>query len=324
MSGRHLLQQRFPLLLVKLAGGDYRLLLRSGKVVTQKFCQASVCLLAALLLTTFSVFYGTDLLFHIWQVELLLALFMSALFGCIYLFLIVTLSKSTRQGRLFSLANCVRIGFIVFMAFLVSKPIEVFFFSATLDNKVAVYKTNLLTRYEKRIDSLRTAERSAMIHAMQTLEKQIVLYPDRNTRQDLAQLQQQLSRIEEERTGFIKIAARRIDRSDFLLYRVQQLSHKPWAWVICVIIVILFLLPGYLIYSIPLTDPYYQLKDEAEKMIVREEYENFRQRFKCLFKNSWGLAVEPYTPYEDPPFNTIRIQQTPALSNDDFIARYLR
>jgi len=324
MSGLHPLQRRFPLLLVKLAGGDYRLLLRSGPVVTRKFFQASVCLLTVLFLTIFSVFYGTDLLFHIWQVELLLALFMSALFGCIYLFLMVTLSKSTRQGRLFNLANCVRMGFVVFMAFLVSKPVEVFFFSPILDSKVTAYKSNLLAQYEKRIDSLRAAERSTATQAIHALEKQITLYPDRAARQELGNLQQQLLRIEEERTAYVELATKRIDRSDFLLYRIQQVSHLPGAWLICLLIIILFLLPGYLIYSIPLGDVYYQLKDEAEKSIIREEYEGFRHRFKAQFMTTWGLAVEPYTCFEDPPFNTIRIQKTPALSNDDFIAHYLQ
>lgn len=324
MSGRHPLQRRFPLLLVKLAGGDYRLLLRSGKIVTRKFFQASVCLLTVLFLTIFSVFYGTDLLFHIWQVELLLALFMSALFGCIYLFLMVTLSKSTRQGRLFNLANCVRMGFIVFMAFLISKPVEVFFFSPVLDNKVTAYKASLLSQYENRIDSLRAADRSAAIQAIHALEKQITLYPDKAARQDLGNFQHQLLSIEKERTGYVELAAKRIYRSDFLLYRIQQLSRNPWAWMICLLIVVLFLLPGYLIYSIPLADPYYQLKDEAENTIVREEYENFREQYKEQFKDSWGLIVEPYTCFEDPPFNTIRIQKPPALSNDDFIAHYLQ
>lgn len=324
MSREYTLQRGLPLLLVKLAGGDYRLLLRSGPVVTRKFFQASVCLLLVLFLTTFSVFYGTDLLFHIWQVELLLALFMSALFGCIYLFLIITLSKSTRQGRLFNLANCVRMGFVVFMAFLVSKPVEVFFFSGMLDHKVAVYKTGLLTRYERQIDSLTAAERTATIYTIGQLQHQIDLYPDVHIRQDMQQLQQGLLRMEGERKVYVELATRRIDRSDFLLYRIQQLSYRPWAWVVCLIIVVLFLLPGYLIYSIPLTDPYYRLKDEAENTIVREEYADFRQRFAALFKNNWGLTVEPYTGFEDPPFNTIRIQQTPALSNDEFIAHYLR
>ncbi len=323
MSDRHLLQRRFPLFLVKLLGGDYRLLLRSGKVVARKYFQASVCLLAILGITTFSVFYGTELLFHIWQVELFLAFFISALFGCIYLFLIATFSKLTRQGPIFNLSNVVRMGFVLFMAFLISKPVEVLIFSRMLDRRVELYKRSLLNQYEQRIDRLRSGERSGTIAAIGLLKQQIALYPSRISQQELLSLQRGLLRADEEREINIKLAARRIGRSDFLLYQIRQVSREPLSWLICLLTIAIFLLPGYLIYSIPQRDLYYQLKEEAEKVKVLEEYQAFRERFKMLFREKWGLSVEPHSCFEDPPFNTKRIQKSPALSNDEFIARYL-
>lgn len=69
------------------------------------------------------------------------------------------------------------------------------FFSGMLNQKVAVYKADLLIRYERQIDSLSAAERTATIHTIGRLQRQNDLYPDVRIQHDLQQLQQRLQQM---------------------------------------------------------------------------------------------------------------------------------
>lgn len=323
MSDFKRLERRFPLFFVRLVGGDYWLLLHAGEAVFRKYFQASIALLMVLILSIGSVFYGTDLLFHIWQAELLLALFISGLFGCIYIFLLTTLSKLTRERKLMNVSNCVRIGFLIFMAFLISKPIEVFVFSAKLDRKVEDHRAGLYQNYERRLDQKIEADKIELEKKIKLLETRLSLYSFPAFAQELETLKNTLQQMHADKKADLLLASRRITQSDFLLFRIQEVVREPLAWLVCVVITILFFLPGYLIYSIPVDDVYYDKKAELEQRIVLEEYRRFVTQYRQLFKEKWGVETEFYTCFEDPPFNTVRIKKQEGLSNADFIARYL-
>lgn len=323
MSDLKRLQRRFPVFFVSLVGGDYQLLLKSGPAVVRKYFLASVFLLAIMLVSAVSVFYATDLLFHFWQAEVVLALFITGLFLCIYIFLITTFSKHTKQERVLNASNVVRMGFVLFMAFLISKPIEVLVFSKQLDAKVTAYKISLHASYERSLDRLIFSEKEDIQTDIDAIQQRLTIYPIKSDHENLATLVKMLSDINSKKQQNLQRADKRIEKSDFLLFRVQQVVRQPLAWVICIGITLLFFLPGYLIYSIPATESYYDLKEEMERKMIMDEYNRFTDQYKNIFKEKWGIGVELFSRFEDPPFNKVRRKDSERLTTDDFIKRYL-
>lgn len=323
MSDLRRLKRRFPVFFVNLTGGDYQLLLKSGEEVIRKHYYASLSLLAVMLTSAVSVFYATDLLFHFWQAEIFLALFITALFACIYIFLLTTLSKFTREGKKWKLSNLVRLGFVLFMAFLISKPVEVLVFSASIKPQVEVYKQRLYKSYEEKLNTLFSSDLEQLQEKQNLLEARFQLYPSNEEQEQIKQLQTQLTGLLNSKGTNLQLAVTRIAKSDFLLFRIQQIVRQPLAWIVCAGIILLFFLPGYFIYSIKGESPFYQLKEEAARSIIQADYQLFEEKYSSIFLHKWNVQTTPYTVYEDPPFNSIRRSTPEYQTNVEFVSRYL-
>ncbi len=317
------IERRFSLFFVELIGGDYKLLVSSGNKVIHRFFAASVSLVLVFLVSILSVYYGTDLLFHIWQAEILLAVFISLLFGCIYIFLLATLSRVTSQSRFLNLSNIIRLGFLAFMAFLISKPVEVFVFSGKLDAIISQHKNDLLTGFKEKLSQIYSIDQDKLLNEIQLLEARFSQYPLPAYENELDQLKQQMQHLENDRLMKLGLAEKRISQSDFLLVRIEHVIKEPGAWITFFIILVLFFLPGYFIYTIPRDHVYYEKKQQHEQEMVLAEYQRFCERYRQIFLKNWGLTVDIYSVFEDPPFNTLRKSQVQALPKSEFLKRYL-
>ena len=71
------------------------------------------------------------------------------------------------------------------------------------------------------------------------------------------------------------------------------------------VVVIIFLLPGYIIYSMSRKSNYFRWKKERDDWITSALYTNFLSMYRSIFREKYGLAVEFYSKYDDPPFNTV-------------------
>jgi hypothetical protein len=116
---------------------------------------------------------------------------------------------------------------------------------------------------------------------------------------------------------------REIDRSSFFLYRVKLVINRPSSWVLCLFIVIMFVLPGYLIFSIPSDNVYYQLKKETEKRMIQNEYQSFTNLYLDVFKKKYKVDIEIFSRFEDPPFRRIRKSNTEFGTLEAFTAKYI-
>lgn len=313
-----------PLFFVSLIGGDYKLLSRSGDAVMRKHWQASAVLILILIVSTVSIFYASELLFHVWQAEIFLSVFISVLFAFIYIFLLTTFSKSVNAVGTFTLSNFVRTGFVVFMAFLISKPIEVMIFAPKIQPKVEQYRAQLISDYRRRLDSLTGPDLQKLESEKIRIEQRLEIYPNEDDRLRLAALSKETEVHLENRQMNLELASRRIERSDFLLFQIQVLARHPLSWAICLALIVLFILPGYLIFSISSNEAYYTLKKQAEHDMIVDEHHSFVLQYKKIFFDRWGIVIERYTKFLDPPFNTTRIPETESLTTDDFTAKYLQ
>lgn len=315
---------------VQLIGAEYHLLKKSGSNCVWKFYTAAVIIVLILLLTFCSIFYATDMLFHIFQAELMLAGFISFLFVLIYIFLLNTFSKQVRTDKKqegvwwkrIRLSNIVRIGFVIFIAFLVSKPVEIFVFRERLEPNVESYKSNMFTSYREKIESLTNTDVQKIKHSLAFYQTQFSKYPSSAINDQIKNLTAQLAEIQTNQINNFEVAKQRIEESDFVLYRIQTVSHYAFSWLICLAIILLFLIPGLLIYSISTNDTYYKIKQDWEKRLIYEKYSAFCKWYTDIFKNNFNIDRSCYSIFEDPPFNEKRKSQPSFQTQDIFIKKF--
>lgn len=317
---------------IQLIGAEYHLLKKSGSNSIWKFYIAAVLILLILLLTICSIFYATEMLFHIPQIEVLLAGFISFLFVFIYIFLLNTFSKQVLADKKdkkgiswwekIRLANVLRMGFVAFMAFLIAKPVEVFVFREQLEPKVEEYKSSMFNSYRKKIESINDPDIHKIQHALSFYKIQSLKYTSSAINDQIKNLDNQLSEILSNQASNLTVAKQRIENSDYLIFRIQAVSHYALSWLICVIVILLFLIPGSLIYSISTNDIYYKLKQDWERRLISEEHIAFCKWYTAIFKDKFNLDRTCYSVFEDPPFNERRKAQPSFQIQSDFIKKF--
>lgn len=67
------------------------------------------------------------------------------------------------------------------------------------------------------------------------------------------------------------------------------LSKNPFAWIVTIIVAIIFLVPVYSKYSIRNMGGFYEVKAEIEKKIIEDDYKNFKQTYKNILENNISI-----------------------------------
>lgn len=308
-----LLEKQF----IRLAGGDYFLVMRADPVLARKYAIAGVLMLGLLLLSLISVFYGMDLLFHNWPAELGLSCFIACLFCFIYVFLMTTFTRRA-SGSYLTTSNIVRIFFVVFIALLVAKPLEVWLFSARIEKSVAERKEIILQEY--RDGAYRLYQRD--LQALKNKRERILKKPFYEA-EELMPVSEALDRINTQIQESEVLLVRRLAQTSLLIYRIQTVSGYPAAWLISLIVIGIFLLPGLLVYTVANDSRYFESKQRKERQLVTDEYASFLLRYRMLLVK-WDQTVTHYSVYTDPPFNTQRKTQPGHTGQDSFFEKYLR
>lgn len=308
-----------PRSFIGLLGAEYDLMRDTG--VLRRFYFSSLSIIIIMLLTWISVDYAIDLLFHSIVVEIMLAIFFCLLFTCIYIFLLNTFAKENRGRRgILNTSNIIRIGFIAFMGFLLAQPLIILLYSPTLVPIVESYKQYLLKKHTIQIDALAKDEMRNLLAAKHyyTTQRDILgtsLYDNQ-----LAKIDSRIKLMQSKVASFKHAAQQTINQNSFFLYRVQKINHEyPSAWLATLLIILLFLMPGYLVYTISSQHEYYRLKKEQEKKLIADAYTFFTAHYKMLFNE----RVSIFSRYKDPPFNTERKQPAIPASMTDFLQKYL-
>lgn len=305
---------------IKLLGGEYDLMQKAGGTVLFKFYLSSVIILIIAGISFISIVYAIELLFHIVIVEILLSLFLSSLFVLLFIFIVNTFTKDARQRKLLNFSNITRLGFVMFTGFIISKPIEAFLYRHTIEADIENHKVQLIKDHDLKINQL-------FAHDLGKLASEKSKYIDLNASEgfdaDISQIDQQVALINQKKNDLAATSALRIENGAYFVYRIKVISGKyPGAWLISLIIVLLFLAPVFLIYSISSDEEYFKRKNAQEKKMVERAYKAFTQKYSEIFLAAYDLKLEFYSKYEDPPFNTLLKKPPVCKSTDDFHERY--
>jgi hypothetical protein len=321
-----------PKSFIQLIGAEYELMKRSGSGSLRKFYVSAVLIVIILLISSLSIYYGMKLLFHDFTVEFILAAFISILFVFIYIFLINTFSKglfhtaNDGKGSIgvmgFKISDIIRTGFVIFMGFLISKPLECYCFRSNLDKETASYQQQLIYSYSAKLELLTYTDSVNLQTKINNYQAQQDLFPSEILVQTIQSLKSRLAQLETTKETEIENAVYQITRCDFLLFRIKRVCRSPLAWLFCLAVIIIFLIPGYLIYSISEGDAYFKMKKENESKLIGEEYEYFLQCYRQVFREKLGLEISFSSVFEDPPFNTRRKADKAYAGQDEFLKKY--
>ncbi len=319
---------------IELLGAEYEIMKRSESGVLVKFYLSAIALLAILTISILSIFYAMKVLFNMLHIEVLMAGFVSLLFVFIYVFMLNTFSKEETkttgqetgqpiQQRRPGISDLVRITFIILMAFLISKPIEVFLFQKSLVAKVSNHKQALLKKYQAKVLVLNKPDRDHLTSIINAYKNQQNIYNSSTLHTLVANETQKLNSLLKKEGDMIAIAANKINESSFFIYQCQLVSGIGLAWAICALVISLFLLPFILIYTISPDDAYYRFKRMSESRIILEEYRTFLEKYSLLFQRKYQLNISHFSDFEDPPFNKVRKVKDQYQVQDDFFKKYV-
>lgn len=305
---------------IKLLGGEYDLMQKAGGTVLFKFYLSSIIILAIAIISFLSIVYAIELLFHVMIVEILLSLFLSSLFVLLFIFIVNTFTKDARQRRLINFSNITRLGFVMFIGFIVSKPIEAFLYRDAVAPDVKNYQGQLIEKHNQKIAQL-------FKHDIEKLTNEKDNYVRLNISggfdRDILAITNQLTAIDQKKTDLATTSALRIGKGAYFFYRIKTISGKyPGAWLTTVVIVILFLAPVFLIYSISSDEEYFKRKNQQERKMVEKAYQAFCKKYEEIFLEKYGINLAYYSKYEDPPFNTLVKKPPVCKSANAFHERY--
>lgn len=312
-------------------GAEYELLIQSGSVSVTRFILATVFILVITGLTIASVWYAMELLFHLIYVEWLMAVFISGLFMLIYVFLINTFSKQAKTHYTPAIArwktqltasNIIRTAFIVLIGFLIAQPAGVWAFRSDLKDAVYHYKTELSNAHRRKVNTLYD-EQIALIDKKTTYYKDMIqLFSSKSIEAQIKSLSESKIMLIKKKDVELQLTVANIQQADFFLYRVRLVSGKPLSWLIWIGIIVLFLLPGYLVYSIGSDDKYFQLRDERDRALILEQYHFFEKAYSAIFRRQFNKDVLYYSRYKDPPLCSQFKDQMEVLEEKLFIEKF--
>ncbi|MBK8968355.1 MAG: hypothetical protein IPM36_17150 [Lewinellaceae bacterium] len=212
----------------------------------------------------------------------LLALFFAWMITNIYLLLLYTFSTRIPAGleRPSSIIspNLLKYGFIIFIAILTSKPLELVVYSDIVKSELGIYKHELKEKYTQLINECFKQETTEIIRIIES---------EKNLHPDSPELQTQLDKYlgivkikEQEKMQSISKMSDLISKSGFYIQGIIILSSKYLnSWLFTMIVIITFLCPVLLKHLASNENEYYQIKGDIETRLITESTEDFLKRY---------------------------------------------
>ena len=294
----------------KISGGDYNIIAVCEKSIQTKFAYIGSVVMFISFLCFVSAYYTLSLLFNSFLFSIPIALFFSWMVANIYLVLLTTLQKNllphiaSPNSAIFSLI--VRVIFLVLIAILISKPIEVLILKGVIHRDLVSKKeadylkfSDITKKYydeEIRIYNSRINE----INSLRTLQN--------NVDSQIHDYKKTISDLDEKKTITIYKMRLLIDESPYFIEKVKIINNNKkysYAWIITMINIFIFLFPAILKYYISASSSYYERKAKIEKDFILTNYEAFKKKYTEILFNITNKNLYFEEKFIDSPFNTV-------------------
>jgi hypothetical protein len=303
----------------KKSGEDLCIINNCGhRGIRDRFALVGFVAVLVNILSFLSCWYSFKMLFDDLWMAIPVSLLFAWMINNIYEVLLTTLSKPVLkvryQGVIKHLSWTLRLGFIIFFAVFIAKPLEAWIFEPQLSASVESLKAREIAKAGKELEA-RSAKRekslAARIHRLEYLK-----YPE----EDILPLRSELEQV---RSGNIEALERVsfvVGRADYFIQRIQMLTSDGiyrLSWVFTMLVAAMFLLPIYLKSKINITNPYFKHKQVIYERIVLADYDVFKAVYTDIFHNNYQLDIPVTAIYHDPPFNTERITDKRNFKNQE-------
>lgn len=286
-----------------LSGDDFGIIRKCSPDIKRHFTAVGllVAFISLLCFTSFLFLFAG--LIDSLVLALMLALFFTWMILNIYLLLLYTLSSRvlTEEGTPSSVIspNFLKYGFVIFIAILVSKPLESVVYSDTLLKEIGIYKRELKEKYTQLANECFKKE---------TVEVLKIIDNEKMIRNDSPELSVQLEKYlaiirskEQEKMQAIAQMNYLISKSSFYIQGIIILSTKHLnSWLFTLLIVFIFLSPVLLKHLAAKENDYYQTKNSIETRLVAEANEGFINRYNELMHTRFGEKYSWQDFKEDP------------------------
>lgn len=315
--------ERFYRMLFNLTGDDYTIISRGSRQLKIRFARIGIFVLFVFLLSMLSSFLIFYNVFNNWF-SVFPALVFGGLILSIYLLLLITLTKnqlprkeepnthvSTLVGKYL---------FIILIAMLVSKPLEVMFFSNRIFNDLIDYKKGILAKYDQFNTENFEKETKAIHNLLKSLEA------DSTKNQEILKHDYQniLKTKNNERLVNKVRMADLINNSNFYLKKLILLSYRfPLCWIFTAMVILIFVSPVILKNLLKVSDEYYSIKKIIELQIIVDAYLEFKEQYNVLI-SKFGPEYEREETHWDPPFNTEPILDVKTVESETALIDLIR
>ncbi|MDC1222218.1 DUF4407 domain-containing protein [Salibacteraceae bacterium] len=288
----------------KFSGDDYRIIADCDKSIKVKFALIGAVVLFLILLSLFSIQIAIESLFQSAFIGLLIGVFFAGVLSILYILLLQTLSYNLLphiKPKTIENSRWLRYVFIVFIAVIISKPIEYQILkSETIEitNNIKAAQIAKLTLAILKVEQMRLGQIENRLKS-EGLSDDI-----RNS-----YLSMQTNIIEERKQSLSK-AIDLVNNSRYFIKGLQGLHEKhPLIWGMSMISVFIFLLPILIKLSIPRNSEYIQKKQKMEMAIVDEHYESTKELYTQLFWENHKRFAKLHETHSDSPYNTKKIKK---------------
>lgn len=296
------------LYLYKLTGLDAQLLKQCNSDVRSKLWPIAMAipLVFTIYLISFQLAFSQLLRYSISSI--FAAVLMSFIFTNIYRFLLLILiSTKTNHHKVKQQQVVITSIAIIAMVYIASLPIAVALYNTTLQADIEVYKQQLRARQAQTI--------SYNYH--QQTQKIKYLFKTKN---DVDSFQKnQTAKQAQALASMNKL----INQSNYYLKRIHLLSSNyPFSFLIFSLNIFLFVLPLFFISKL-YSCSYFNYKHYFEHRLITLNYYAFRKKYSRLFRNRFGKEISYYESYSNPPFNTLKKEDTRSFEPAEVLLKNL-
>ncbi|MBK7888514.1 MAG: DUF4407 domain-containing protein [Bacteroidetes bacterium] len=308
--------------LCTLSGDDYSIISQCDNAQQNRFAAIGGFVFCIFVLCFLSSYITFTMLFQNYYIGVLASIFFSWMITNIYLLLLYTLTKNVLphlrndKARVYSAG--VRLGFICFLAIVVSKPLESWLYSDQLDIEISIYKQAKIKKYTK-ITSDYFEQETEQLKLI--IDRQTKLYGSSPTgKVDL--YVKLLEKKEDQRQELIARMENLVEHSNFYIRSIIMLNTKhPSCWLFTFVSIIIFMIPAYLKNFLGEQSSYYDLKRRIEITLIQQEYATFKSHYNRILQSLHSTNKTFSECYIDAPFNTIRKKDgRQFLKEDDLIS----
>ena len=275
----------------------------------KKFAIAFLFVIILSFFSTFTVFINT---IENWLISLFLAIFFSLLIINLYRLIIVTSSPNNLKLKKNNFKNMighyiVKFNLLLMVFFIISEPLETFFFNNNVSFYLNDYKEDLINNFEKQLKSTSDKTIQKLLFENE-LDKKFKQKNDIDiNKEEQKRFEEQINFILQKDSNALFDFKNKIMKSNFFFKKISLVNTKiPSSYLFSIFILLIVLSPVYMIMYDANFKSYFKEEEKSNNFIIKNNWKRYSLKQEELFFESTGEKLIRQNIYLDPPFNKIK------------------